>query len=103
MVCYCGGDIDDCEMDGTMEQDMCSHCTDRDDDDEPTETMKLHQERVVTEKNELDEKRTKLAAFLDGETYRGLDAAEQKRLRRQADAMLSYSTILQERLAALAP
>lgn len=27
-VCYCGGDIDDCEFDGTDEQFNCTHCPD---------------------------------------------------------------------------
>lgn len=32
MLCHCGGDIDDMEMDGTPEQDRCSHCPDEDND-----------------------------------------------------------------------
>lgn len=24
--CHCGGDIDDCQLDGTDEQDNCTHC-----------------------------------------------------------------------------
>lgn len=62
--------------------------------------MKPHQERVVTEKNELDEKRGKLTAFFGGETYRTLDAAEQSRLNRQLEAMTLYLGILAERIAA---
>ena len=26
-VCYCNGDMDDCILDGTPEQDECEHCT----------------------------------------------------------------------------
>jgi hypothetical protein len=26
LVCYCGGDIDDCIFDDTPEQDACGHC-----------------------------------------------------------------------------
>lgn len=39
MLCYCGGDIDDCELDGTPEQDRCGHCPleGRVCDDDPTE------------------------------------------------------------------
>ena len=33
MLCHCGGDIDDCEFDGTPEQMRCGHCADRDDED----------------------------------------------------------------------
>lgn len=38
MLCHCGGDIDDCEFDGTPEQDRCGHCADADEnecDEEP--------------------------------------------------------------------
>ena len=62
--------------------------------------MQPHQERVVAERHDLDEKRTKLTAFIDGETFETLDAAEQNRLRRQQDAMSVYSEVLAERIAA---
>jgi hypothetical protein len=26
-ACYCGGDIDDCEFEGTAEQSACEHCS----------------------------------------------------------------------------
>ncbi len=51
-------------------------------------TMKPHQERVVAEKSELDDKRTKLTAFIGtNETYRTLDSVEQSRLNRQLEAI----------------
>ena len=62
--------------------------------------MKPHQERVVTEKQELDSKREKLTAFIGGKTFRTLDATEQSRLNRQLEAMTLYSNILGERIAA---
>jgi hypothetical protein len=65
--------------------------------------MKPHQERVVTEKNELDAKREKLTAFIGGSldgVYRTLDKIEQSRLNRQLEAMTLYSNILGERIAA---
>jgi crAss001_48 related protein len=62
--------------------------------------MKPHQERVVTEKTDLDDKRQKLTAFIGGDIYRTLDATEQSRLNRQLDAMTLYSGILAERIAA---
>lgn len=66
--------------------------------------MKPHQERVVTEKTELDDKRQKLTAFIGtNETYRTLDKMEQSRLNRQLEAMTLYSNILGERIAAFAP
>lgn len=62
--------------------------------------MKPHQERVVVEKNELDDKREKLGAFIEGTLYQGLPEAERNRLAHQAIAMATYSTILGERIAA---
>jgi len=32
MLCHCGGDIDDCQFEGTEEQLRCGHCDDADDD-----------------------------------------------------------------------
>lgn len=65
--------------------------------------MQPHQERVVTEKTELDTKRQKLTAFIGGDTYRTLGSVEQSRLNRQLEAMTLYSNILGERIAAFAP
>ena len=62
--------------------------------------MAPHQERVVTEKAELDEKRTKLSAFFDTDLFANIDDDERRRLLRQADAMQVYSQILGERIAA---
>jgi len=67
-----------------------------------TGEMKPHQERVVIEKAELDEKRKKLTVFLGGDVWRGLDELEQSRLNRQLEAMTLYSNILGERIAAFA-
>ena len=54
----------------------------------------------MTEKNELDEKRGKLTAFIGGDIYRTLDQVEKSRLNRQLEAMTLYSNILGERIAA---
>lgn len=62
-------------------------------------TLKPHQERVVTEKNELDDKRKKLTAFIGSDVWRGLAEIEQSRLNRQLGAMTLYSNILKERIA----
>ncbi|MBE2180071.1 MAG: hypothetical protein IAE97_06330 [Chthoniobacterales bacterium] len=52
----------------------------------------------MKEKEELDEKRNKLTAFIGGsDIYRGLPEQEQSRLNRQLDAMTLYSGILGER------
>lgn len=62
--------------------------------------MQAFQVRVVEEKAELDEKRTKLDAFLGTELFAKLDETEQGRLRDQAWAMEKYSSILGERITA---
>jgi hypothetical protein len=62
--------------------------------------MQSHQERVVTEKEELDDKRQKLTAFIGGSVYRDLDKIEQSRMNRQLEAMSLYSNVLAERIAA---
>ena len=49
MLCHCDGDIDDCEFDGTPEQDRCGHCDgekDREYDDDPSEAEDSRQFRL---------------------------------------------------------
>lgn len=62
--------------------------------------LQPHQQRVVTEKAELDEKIGKLTAFFNTEMFANLDDAEIERLQRQADHMSAYSAVLGERIAA---
>jgi hypothetical protein len=62
--------------------------------------MQPHQERVVTEKQELDTKLEKLSAFIETETFQGLPSDEKDRLQRQHMHMDHYSTVLGERIAA---
>lgn len=57
-----------------------------------------HQERVVNEKHELDEKREKLSEFLKGNLFKTLEGAEKRRLQRQLRIMNSYSQVLTERI-----
>ena len=64
------------------------------------EPMHEYQERVKTEKAELDEKLTKLAAFVASEKFRDVPAAEQDRMRRQREIMWQYSEVLAERINA---
>jgi hypothetical protein len=60
-----------------------------------------HQERVVTEKAELDEKLAKLKVFItEGDMFSRLPADERDRLQDQADIMTNYSCILGDRIAA---
>ena len=62
--------------------------------------MKPHQQRVVDEKSELDEKRERLLAFFGTDLFRGLDQAEKDRLRTQHSVMGVYSRVLHQRIAA---
>lgn len=62
-----------------------------------------HQQRVVDEKAELDERFEKLRAFIRTPTFNGLDGAEQDRLHQQVAVMGRLSDILGERIEAFAP
>lgn len=54
-------------------------------------TLQPHQQRVVDEKRELDEKREKLTAFYSTPVFHGLPESEQSRLLRQGAVMRTYS------------
>jgi hypothetical protein len=62
--------------------------------------MEPHQERVVTEKAELDEKIDKLDAFRAGTIFPTLPTEEQDRLNQQLSHMRAYSGVLADRIAA---
>ena len=62
--------------------------------------MQPHQQRVVDEKAELDEKLTKLDAFGRTPLFASLPDDEQGRLNRQHSLMEQYSAVLGERIAA---
>lgn len=64
--------------------------------------LKPHQQRVVAEKAELDERLDKLRAFFGTEVFSELDDLEMDRLQRQADHMAAYSEVLGKRIAAFA-
>ena len=60
-----------------------------------------HQQRVINEKGELDEKATALSNFIrSSQIFETLDPAEQERLKEQNDVMWQYSEILGKRIAA---
>lgn len=62
--------------------------------------LKPFQQRVVDEKRELDEKLARLTNFVSTETFLDLPKAEKDRLNRQHEAMIDYSQVLAERIAA---
>lgn len=62
--------------------------------------MEPHQERVMAERGELDEKRIKLVSFIESDAFAHLNGAEKGRLRRQAVIMTDYVMILNERMDA---
>lgn len=62
--------------------------------------MKPFQQRVVTEKAELDSKLIALKKFLDTPLFEKLDENEKSRLMEQSAVMGEYSEILGARIAA---
>ena len=62
--------------------------------------MSTFKERVVVELYELTDRLIKLRAFFDVEMYATLPPAEQARLARQAQAMMTYGNTLKERIDA---
>ena len=62
--------------------------------------MQPHQDRVVEEKKELDEKIVKLDLFIESNPlFQKVPLDEQNRLRSQLDVMQEYSAILKDRIA----
>ncbi len=63
--------------------------------------MQPHQQRVVDEKKELDDKLDKLKTFIEtNPVFKGLPDDERGRLNKQFDLMDGYSSILSQRIAA---
>ena len=62
--------------------------------------LQPHQQRVVAEKKELDDKRERLGAFKNTDMFASLPWQEQERLNTQAHIMTMYSAVLGERIAA---
>lgn len=61
--------------------------------------MQAHQERVVTERNELQDKINKLGSFFSNPIFRDLSTDEQNRLTKQHKLMKEYRDVLNERIA----
>jgi len=64
----------------------------------PEKEPPTYQERVSDEKAELDDKRMKLIAFTNTETFRHLNSHDQMLMRHQADKMRGYSSVLNARI-----
>lgn len=62
--------------------------------------LQPHQQRVVVEKLELDDKLIKLRAFLKTELFAGLSLTDRHLLEAQESIMGNYSHILGQRIAA---
>lgn len=65
-------------------------------------TLQPHQQRVVTELDELKTRTLALGVFLQSTTFQGLDSREQFRLERQWELMQQLGQILSERIEAFA-
>jgi hypothetical protein len=61
-----------------------------------------HQQRVINERAELDDRRSRLNSFMDTDEYAVLDHVQKDLLKRQYKAMTEYSNILGERIEAWA-
>lgn len=59
-----------------------------------------HQQRVIDERAELENRLDKLTGFLATATFEALPDDEQERLLRQSGIMIQYSDVLAERIAA---
>ena len=61
--------------------------------------MEPHQCRMIEEKEQLDQRIARLAAFFDTETYQELPDYEKLLMQRQWQFMTGYSEVLGERIA----
>lgn len=61
--------------------------------------MKPHQQRVVDEKSALDEKISKLVAFMDSDASEVLSLNEEDDLEEQLEYMQKYSEVLGHRIS----
>ena len=67
---------------------------------EETKTYQPHQQRVVDEKAELEDKVTKLGAFiLDNPIYGNLEEEDKDLMNEQLKCMEGYLSVLEKRIA----
>jgi len=62
--------------------------------------MHPHQERVIAEASDLEDKHIKLSSFIGSATYLNLPDDEKDRLLRQSHHMEEYRKVLMERISA---
>jgi hypothetical protein len=60
-----------------------------------------YQQRVIEEANELRDRTENLGLFFETEAFRNLDRDERYRLEVQFDIMMSYRTVLRQRIFAM--
>ncbi|WP_338949907.1 hypothetical protein KSU05_02545 [Fusobacterium nucleatum] len=60
--------------------------------------MKAFVERIITEKDELQDKVTKLENFVNGEKFKELKELEQVYLKEQLSFMRGYLSVLRQRI-----
>lgn len=65
---------------------------------EEERSMEEYQKRVITERDELQEKIAKLETFREGQVYDGLDYTDRKFLRIQLILMMAYCEVLNSRI-----
>lgn len=61
--------------------------------------MSTFKERLITEKQDLDDKLIKLVEFVNGEKFSSIDPIQKTLLKIQSSAMATYSQCLLERIA----
>lgn len=62
--------------------------------------LQPHQQRVVAERTELEDRLGKLQAFITGEKFASIPDAEQGRLVLQHHIMIALALVLEQRIAA---
>lgn len=62
--------------------------------------LQPHQQRVVEERDELETRRTKLAAFINGAVFATVSPDERGRLEKQFHFMTQLSAVLADRINA---
>lgn len=62
--------------------------------------LQPHQQRVVDESNEVNERAKKLADFSETDAFRALDPEEIRRLNRQLNILELYCDVLRDRIEA---